>query len=314
MSRLLQVIIALVGLAITGVLGLASERSEAMQARHTLIGLFTETIATARTTCDADLAEMAQFALEQLQGLEASPRFLVTAEDRADRDNTQALLSKYQDIMAGVKGTIDSGACNGTAIASIEPAPTSTGGGGGAAADQLAQGPPILSQAPLQTNRDFRRAERIQLPDAVVAAVVERERIQQQRAPSPSPADGSAAPAEPAAPAPADGGYYAVLASYGVGDDMTYNAESGVVADYRRLRAAAREAGVAVRVFQARGSNHFAIVAAPDGLTREAARELVAMSRTRGWSRDAFVQAERDWIACVEPERITRANSCASAR
>jgi hypothetical protein len=306
MSRLLQVVIALVGLAITGVLGLASERSEGLQARHTLIGLFTETVATARTTCDADLAEMAQFALEQLQQLETSKRLLLTAEDRADRENTQALLSKYQDIMAGVKGTIDSGACAGTAIASVEPASSSLdnlGAGGGASA-QPSPAPPILSQAPAQTNMEFRRAERIQLPE-----VLERAR-QQRRA----PAQGEAQDTSPApgATTTAEGGYYAVLASYAVGDPATYDSQRGVVSDYRRLSAAARAEGATVQVFRAAQSDHFAIVLVPQGLSRDGARELVAMARTRGWSRDAFVQDANQWVACAEPERISRTNNCSN--
>ncbi|MEQ1617943.1 MAG: hypothetical protein ABL883_06320 [Terricaulis sp.] len=307
MSRLLQVVIALVGLAITGVLGLASERSEGLQARHTLIGLFTETVATARTTCDADLAEMAQFALEQLQRLESSSRLLLTAEDRADRENTQALLSKYQDIMAGVKGTIDSGACAGTAIASVEPSPVSaasgSGSGAGPADDQPSAAPPILSQAPAQSNREFRSAERIQLPEVI-------ERARQRRAPAGEAQDG-VAPA-PSAAAAADGGYYAVLASYAVDDPATYDGQRGVVADYRRLSAAAREGGATVQVFRTSQSNHFAIVLVPEGLSRDGARELVAMARTRGWSRDAFVQAANQWVTCAEPERISRSNSCAN--
>ncbi len=305
MSRLLQVVIALVGLAITGVLGLASERSEGLQARHTLIGLFTETVATARTTCDADLAEMAQFALEQLQQLETANRLLLTAEDRADRENTQALLSKYQDIMAGVKGTIDSGACAGTAIASVEPAAASSDsfGSGAGASPQPSPAPPILSQAPAQTNMEFRRAERIQLPDVI-------ERARQRRAPASGAQD--EAPAPGTASVAADGGYYAVLASYAVDDPATYDGQRGVVADYRRLSAAAREEGATVQVFRTSQSNHFAIVLTPQGLSRDGARELVAMARTRGWSRDAFVQDANQWVACAEPERISRANTCAN--
>lgn len=296
MSRLLQVIIALVGLAITAVLGLASERSESLQARHTLIGLFTETISTARSSCDADLADMAQFALEQLAGLESSKRLLLTAEDRADRDNTQALIAKYQDIMAGVKGTIESGACGTASVASAPAyqaeayAPQSSASGGAAPPPPA---PPVLSQAPATANMDLRRAERVGLPQVVAEAA--RARV--------SVGDNEAAEATSA------GGYYAVLASYGIDEPITYTSR-GVVADYRRLSQAAGAEGLQVKVFQTHESDHYAIVLVPDGQSRAGARELVAAARARGWSRDAFVQLNRGWVECANPEQITASNRC----
>lgn len=298
MSRLLQVIIALVGLAITGVLGLSSERSESLQARHTLIGLFTETVATARTTCDGDLAEMAQFALSQLEALEAKPRLFLTPEDRADRDSTQALLAEYQDIMARVKGTIDSGSCRATVtptaptdnIATADPAPT---------APPVAA-PAAPAPATAAANVELRRAERLRLPSDILLRPG-------------APTRDAGRSEEAAAPAQADG-YYAVLASYPIDQDYTYDSTRGVVAHFRRLQAVARQSGETVQVFQTHSSNHFAIVLVPEGRTRDNARSLVAMARARGWSREAFVQAASDWTACAQPEQISRRQACAATR
>lgn len=293
MSRLLQVVIALVGLAITGVLGLASERNEALQSRHTLIGLFTETVSTARSECDRDLAEMAELTLERLNQLEARPRLLFTEEERLDHASTQIAIERYQDIMAGVKGTIDAG-CTEQApqLASAQPQqPTEP-------AQVDTPDPAILSQAPLTANVELRRAEQMQLPQAAEVAV-NQGRIS------------DAARIDPGALRTqiVGGEFYAVLASFAVGDAVTYDARRGVVADYRRIRAAAQPEGIDVRIFQTQ-SNHFAIVLAPEGLTREGARGLVSVARTRGWSRDAFVQAARNWTACPQPERISPRNAC----
>lgn len=292
MSRLLQVVIALVGLAITGVLGLASERNEALQSRHTLIGLFTETVSTARSSCDRDLAEMAELTLERLNQLESRPRLMLTNEERIDRASTQVAIERYQDIMAGVKGTIDAGCVEEASTPSQEvqsPAP-------GATAPEE-----TVSQAPASANLDLRRAERIELPQAA-EIVLERARAPATTTEGPAPAPGRAA-LQP-------GGYYAVLASYGVDDDVTYHPERGLVADYRRISAAAREANIDVRVFRTRVSNHYAIVLVPSDQSREAARELVGTARTRGWSRDAFVQIDRNWVTCAQPQQITRQNPC----
>jgi len=299
MSRLLQVVIALVGLAITGVLGLASERNEALQSRHTLIGLFTQTVSTARTTCDRDLAEMAELTLERLNQLEARPRLMFTNEERSDHASTQAAIERYQDIMAGVKGTIDAGCVEEASAPSQEVQATTPS----AVAPEE-----TVSQAPATANLELRRAERIELPQA---AEIVLERARTQSAPS---ASGTAtAPGDATGPLIGlrAGGYYAVVGSYAVDDAVTYHPERGLVADYRRIRDAAREANIDVRIFQTTTSNHYAIVLVPENLSRDAARELVGVARSRGWSRDAFVQADRNWLACSQPEQITRQNSCA---
>lgn len=312
MSRLLQVVIALVGLAITGVLGLASGRSEALQARHTLIGLFTETVAAARTNCDQGLAQMAVGALQQLESLEAD-RLVLTPRDRRDKEQSQTLLANYQDYMAEVQGTIDSGAClPGGVLTASNEAP---GGGGGFNAGS---GPAptlpsssVLGQVARESNIELRRAEEQVQVQAQVA-----------QAQPPASSDDAAAPASEVStrgledaevraraqmrPASA---YYAVLASYGVDEASTYDAERGVVAHYRQLRQTVD--GANVRIFQTGATNRFAIVVASDGAgSRIDARRQVANARARGWSPEALVQPAYDWTECAQPERITRQSGC----
>ncbi len=313
MSRLLQVVIALVGLAITGVLGLASGRSEALQARHTLIGLFTETVAAARTNCDQGLAQMAVGALQQLESLEAD-RLVLTPRDRRDKEQSQTLLANYQDYMAEVQGTIDSGAClSGGVLTASNEAP----GGGGGFSTGAAPAPTLPSSSVLgrvARNIELRRAEEQVQVQAQVA-----------QAQPPAPAGEAEAPAAEGAPTrgledaevraraqmrPASA-YYAVLASYGVDEASTYDAERGVVAHYRQLRQTVD--GASVRIFQTGATNRFAIVVASDGAgSRIDARRQVANARARGWSPEALVQPAYDWTECAQPERITRQNGCAA--
>lgn len=309
MSRLLQVVIALVGLAITGVLGLASGRSEALQARHTLIGLFTQTVSAARANCDQGLAQMAVGALQQLESLEAD-RLVLTPRDRRDKEQSQTLLANYQDYMAEVQGTIDSGAClpGGVLTASNEAA---TGSGPGALSGPAPNLPSssVLGRIARDSNIELRRAE---------------EQMQAQvQAQPPAPADDAAAPAADGTPTrgmedaevraraqlrPANA-YYAVLASYDVSEPSTYDPERGVVAHYRQLRQAVD--GANVRVFKTGATNRFAIVVASDGAgSRIDARRQVANARARGWSPEALVQPAYDWTECAQPERITRQSGC----
>lgn len=314
MSRLLQVVIALVGLAITGVLGLASGRSEALQARHTLIGLFTETVAAARTNCDQGLAQMAVGALQQLESLEAN-RLVLTPRDRSDKEQSQTLLANYQDYMAEVQGTIDSGAClPGGVLTASNEAP---GGGGGFSAES---GPApnlpsssVLGRIARDSNIELRRAEEQVQVQAQVAQAQPPAPTDDATAPAaePSPSRGVEdaeirARAQTRAPASA---YYAVLASYAVDEPSTYDPERGVVAHYRQLRQTVD--GANVRLFQTGATNRFAIVVASDGAgSRIDARRQVANARARGWSPEALVQPAYDWTECAQPERITRQNGC----
>jgi hypothetical protein len=293
MSRLLQVILALIGLAITGVLGLASERSESLQARHSLIGLFTETVSAARTTCDGGLARMAQGALDQLENLESQPRLFMTAQDRADRDDTQKLLADYQDYMVEVQGTIDAGNCGTAAVvaAPVIAAPAPRAADEAPAAARPAPAAPVqesVVQAP--SNVELRQAEARMLPKVL----------------SRSARDLSTSAREALGPA----SYYAILGSYAVGDRSTYDSSLGVLADWRRLQQATRGQNVTLQVLQSSRSNHFAIVLVPEGLERDGARELVAMARAQGWASDAYVQVAYGWAACANPEQITPTRDC----
>lgn len=298
MNRLLQVVIALVGIAITGVLGFASQRSDSLQTRHTLLGNFTEAVSAARATCDGDLMFMALGTLEELERQEARPRVLQTPADQQDQAATRELIRNYRDRVAEMQTEIDTGTCaSATAVATgaITPAPAP-----GAVA-------PVPAPAPVTRSMTAPTAQlRLPATDAIKATANSELRR----------AESSVARVARVAPnlrdAPAEG-YYVVLGSYDVNAPTSY-ANAGVAADYRRLRAAIPASEAKLEVYRTSISDHFVIVLAPTGLERDAARDLMSTARARGWATDAFVQARRGWTQCPQPERITTAASCAGER
>lgn len=106
------------------------------------------------------------------------------------------------------------------------------------------------------------------------------------------------------------GRYYAVLASYALGDNSTYDPVRGAAAHYNTLVEATRGADVTVRMFRTSISSHIAIVLEPQGQTEEGARTLMTQARSAGWSPDAFVQQERRWVACSNPGTIEGVRAC----
>lgn len=264
MSRFLQIVLALVGLLISGVLGLASQRSEALQTKNALLGLFGDSIAVARTTCDLDMTFVAEDALARLRQLEED-RFSVTPAERvADLES----IAKYQDNLDAIRSTIGSATCKGgtasTVVATTDT--TSTGASAGPTA------------APVQ--------EQI-MPSASASrlAIVRSNNVALRSA------------LAQAAPATSNK-FYVVLAAYAVGDDGTYGS-SGAAAHYAQLQGPVASAGVPLSVYRTSISNHFAIVlGGPDGLTRDQARDLQGQARSQGWAADAFVQEEQNWTRC----------------
>lgn len=270
MSRLLQVIIALAGLAVSIMLGVASDRAQRSQSRQAMLGFYTNLANDAAASCNPAYAAMAENMLTSLA--ESTP-----AEERA-------AFADYIDYQIERLGTIQSGNC-GSGSTAVAQAPGS--GQQGQLEDQLGAqtnvAPP--SNAPQMehaaANNELRQAEIIQ-SRAGDLAQNRAEILQAQR-------------------------YFAVLASYNVDDSETYNPTEGLVADYRSLAQSTQGvAGVTLKVFRTAASNHFAIVLEPEGATREGARDLVAAARTNGWSADAFVQAGTSWVECAEPTRIAQ--------
>ncbi len=278
MSRLLQVVIALVGLAITGLLGVSAERSENLQAKHALLALFSDSLAVARSTCDVDMTFVAQDALNRLERLETSS-LAITPRDNEERRQNLESVAGYKDNLAAVQSTITAAcAANLAAPAPIAQAPAPQTQSGGRV---LAQAPDVAASvaapAPTIANLELRQAESKQ------------ETVQDL---------------------PRARGYYAVLASYAVDDAKTYDRDLGVSRHYARLLAATRGAEGTLRLYRTRQSNHFAIVLATERPTRDAARNLVTIARANGWASDAFLQVDRDWQQCENPQNVRSADDC----
>jgi hypothetical protein len=283
MSRLLQVIIAIAGLAITIMLHLAAERSQEAQSRQTYVAQFTQTLAHAIATCNSTMIGLA---------IEAA-----TEIDAINGDQT------YFDRVTEVQSTCGNPEVQ-QQIAETAPAPTATL----APQDLRAEAPPTISRGAAQS-RAPRTAESGRRDGSVLAMEppaqlqVATRNLELQREEIVPRSIRNAA----------SGGYYAVLASYGVRDQSSYDAERGASAHYNTLVDATRAAGINVRVFRTSVSDHFAIVLEPEGLTQENARALMARARREGWSPDAFVQQERGWVACDNPGTIEGLRACAPA-
>ncbi len=290
MGRFLQIIIALVGVAITGVLQLASVRSQAQQNEHALLGLFSDSIAVARTTCDTDMTFAAEQALNRLQVLKTSEGFIGEGERSQDLEE----LAEYRDALNGIRATIAtgcvagsqmrlaSGARYGQVLRDVLPYESAAPerGASSPAPDVQSSAP----AAPMQT-LEPRLSRNLELRQAEIQGQAAQQQ-QGQRAPTRAEL--------------ADRAFYTVLASYAVTEDSTYDSGQGIANHFRDLRA---RIGSQARldIFRTQ-SNHFAIVISADQTTRERARALVFAARSEGWSSDAFVQESRQWRQCRTPD------------
>lgn len=283
MSRLLQVIIAIAGLAITIMLHLAAERNQESQARQTYVAQFTQTLAHAIATCNPTMIGLA---------IEAAAEV-----DEINGDST------YVDRVAEVQGTCGNPVV-AQQIAEAAPAPAP-------APDTAAPPPPAststgASSAPITrpTARDVAANEStaVALPPAQQIQVATRNLELQRDEILPRNQRNAET-----------GGYYAVLASYSPRDRITFDAGRGLAAHYNTLLEATQGDNVTLRVFRTSISNHFAIVLEPQGGTQEAARELMSRARSEGWAPDAFVQQERGWVACENPSTVDGLRACAPA-
>lgn len=271
MSRLLQVIIALAGLAVSIMLGVASDRAQRAESRQAMLGFYTNLANDAAASCNPAYAAMAENMLTSLA--ESTP------------DEEKAAFAAYIDYQIERLGTIQSGSC-GPGSTVLAQAPGDAGGG-------LAQAP--VDQAPAPS------ASAPQMEHATANIELRQAEIIQSRAGEFMQNRAQRAEAEEAQR------YFAVLASYNVDDPETYNSGDGVVADYQSLLQRTQGVdGFSLKVLRTSASNHFAIVLEPNGATREGARDLVAAARANGWSADAFVQAGTSWVECAEPTRIAR--------
>lgn len=274
MSRLLQVILAIVGLVLTVVLQQASNRQAQVQNAQGLVQLYTQEVAAALQTCNLPMLQVAQNTATELNDLRA----LGILNSKTDFEQHVIEVGETLSSCAAVDAAQQS-----VAVATPAPAPTNSGATTSPAAEPAPVAPELIAQS---RNLELRGAE-LRSNESIADSI----------------ANSRGTDAEAA------GTNYAVLASYAVSTAATYDETQGAAAHYRQLQAAAQAAGLEVQVYRTRVSNHFAIVI--PAASEQAARDVVTQARAAGWAPDAFVQAERDWVRCPNPDNASGLRACA---
>lgn len=105
--------------------------------------------------------------------------------------------------------------------------------------------------------------------------------------------------------------YFAVLASYDTTARTTKDPVRGIIPHFLSLLE--EVSGYDVEIYKTRISNHYAIVASPEGAsgtTDAQAREIARVARRNGWASDAFMQENRNWIRCGAPRTVAELLDC----
>ncbi len=221
MSRLLQVVLAIVGLVLTVVLQQASNRQSQVQNAQGLVQLYTQEVAAALQTCNLPMLQVAQNTATELNDLRA----LGILKSKTD----------FERHVIDVGETIQACAARDAAVQSVATAMTPTDGA--APAPPSTEDAPVAAELMAQSrNLELRGAE-LRSSQASVSDNLSR-----------------------GAPETAGRRIFAVLASYAVSTAATYDERLGAAAHYNQLATAARAAGLEVQVYRTRISNHFAIV------------------------------------------------------
>ncbi len=288
MNRFLQALIAVSGLLITGLLGfqtldsnVRTEANERLQAKYAFLSLFSQQIGTAMSECDSTPLAIIETALEQL-----------SKELPNETEFRQAYQDRNRDVGQYVTDCLANGGKAGGAaipVASREPD---------------AAVPPGTPSAPVTTTPGADDSVQPSAPAPTVVGNLDlraKENAVQQGGPPPT-ASGGAAKA---------GAWYAVLASYKVGSEDKYVPDD--IAKFRQAIASAGDPSLKLEVYRTSVSNHFAIVLTPPTGTEDDARRLVSLARKRGWSPDAFAQAENRWMVCADPSTLAALQSCQGA-
>ncbi len=266
MSRFLQVLLALAGLAITVVLGYATWRNEQSQTRIAYMALFSETSSAAADRCDQTMLTLAFRAAAELEDSTYTDLLTQIEGDcaRITTEQAQAMVAE------GATPEVAANAFPDLAVQAEQAA--------------LPAPPPVIEASP--------RVLQEATTQAVAAVELRLENLNLQRQES-APTKGSPT---------GSGESFAVLASYAVPDESTYDDALGAAAHFRKLQELTKVVPDELRLYRTQQSNHFAIVLAPQGedtkARRARARDLVAQARREGWAVDAFVQVDRDWIRC----------------
>jgi hypothetical protein len=220
MSRLLQVVLAIVGLVLTAVLQNASNRNAEVQNAQGLVQLYTQEISAALETCNPAMLQVAQDSAIELNQLRA--RGIL-------RGSTD-----FEAHVLQVSETMPNCVASGASQTGGEP--TTVPGSTSPPAADVTTATPVAPELVAQSrNLELRGMER----SVVLSA----------------PSSSSAASADRSAARS-----FAVLASYAVSDPATFDGTQGAAAHFNQLTSAAAAEGLQVQVYRTAVSNHFAIV------------------------------------------------------
>ena len=284
MSRLLQVLIAMVGLGITAMLGYASFQNDRMQNKNALLALYSQSISAARLSCDADMAFVAKHAVTNLEELDNAAKLTFAGLGPNDDEVTfvKQLHESTDDIIASMSTCVPAGASAASTAAPSRPVVAAAPAPDAALAPEvrakIAKSAPLIALATPSKNLELRLAES-DAPDATSAQKSE--------------------------------GYYAVLASYSVDDKSTYDPQLGIVAHYNKLAPIVKAKDLNLQMIRTKISNHFALVLVDNQPSRDNARKLVLTARREGWAGDAFVEVNRGWVRCDNPSTEAGLEACA---
>jgi hypothetical protein len=296
MNRFFQALIALSGLLITGLLGYQTatntERQTELaqaQSRYALVALFSEQIDAAFSRCDLDPLLIATDAANELTEEHGLPQYL---------DYLAAARSKL-DEETGVCGDLSSEPADQWAENEPTPPPP---GRAGASTTSTPPAPPIQrpdpsASPPPAPSEPAPQQQQVQLE---VNPVRNLELRQQEGLMKQAPMEQASGRATQK--------WYAVLASYKAGLEEGYLPE-----DLGRMREALAKNGVGdatLEVFRTSVSDYYVIVLSSDGRDREAARNLAAAARSLGLSKEAFVQDDRNWTRCDQPDTVAGLGAC----
>ncbi|MEL6258269.1 MAG: hypothetical protein AAFQ67_04335 [Pseudomonadota bacterium] len=302
MGRWLQIVIAMTGLFISGLLGWlgwqaeqARNQQETLQTYTAQTALFAEVVGQSLARCDNATILVAQDAAIALNNLEID--FLVD-ERMAGRGVLQKLqffnndamrsrfrraiandpdyipkwLDRYSEIEGTLKGCVaeDGGedAANEAPAADLSDAESPRGS---ESTSTPPPPPPAPSKNAIQKSDTYAVRETQTSEKAVEqGVVVNSDRYRWQ----------------------------AVLASYKIGTEERFAVERFQL--LQKQTAGALPPGVELKIYRTQISKHYALTlfAADDPYSSGTARELVSDARANRWSPDSFLQRERTWIDC----------------
>lgn len=284
MNRFLQALIAISGLAISGLLGYQSLESDRRQEEATLVSLISAQLNTLAVSCNSTSIDLAAFAISELpDGKSVKFQELL---DRAVDECGPRLEAAADQAEANAPGQ----ATSPTAVPNVPPmaqtAPAITDRG--VALSPSREPPQVLAQSRVQAQ--------------VIAPEIAQTSVRNLELKSRELSRKIAVVPE------ADRKWYAVLASYKVGTEEKY-----VVEDVAKFAARLKQAGVTnitPEVYRTSVSDLYVVVlASPDG-GRDEARALVARAREMGLSVDAFVQEDRNWTQCAGTGSVSEVAAC----